>query len=156
MLKKTLFAAASRLVLQPWFRQSRGLTLGVRVAVIDAQGEVLLVRHSYAPGWMLPGGGVERGETVRDAALREIREEGGIIAGGEPALHGVLANHRQFPGDHIVCYALRDFTRTAWSPGLEIVAARFWPADALPEGTTGGTRRRIAEIMAGSPAPALW
>ena len=156
MIRMSLFSTASRLLLQPWFRQTRALTLGVRVAVIDVADQVLLVRHSYAPGWLLPGGGVERGETARDAGVREIREEGGIVATSEPALHGVLLNERQFPGDHIVCFVLRDFTRIAWSPNLEIVEARFWPVAALPEGTTGGTRRRMAEIMEGRPAPAVW
>ena len=90
---------ASRL--HPWFRLTRGSTLGVRAAVIDAEGRVLLlVRHSYAPGWIFPGGGVERGETVYDAVRREMHEEAGIVIEGEPLLHGVFANHQQFMGDH--------------------------------------------------------
>ena len=80
---------AQKLVVQPYFRQVRGLTLGTRTAVIDAQSRVLLVRHTYAPGWMLPGGGVERGETLADAALRELREEAAVIAEEEPRLFGM-------------------------------------------------------------------
>ncbi|MEM9842987.1 MAG: NUDIX domain-containing protein, partial [Pseudomonadota bacterium] len=37
------------------------MTLGVRAIVENAEGQVLLVRHTYTPGLYLPGGGVERG-----------------------------------------------------------------------------------------------
>ena len=56
---------------------------GVRVAVTDEHGRVLLVRHHYeAEGrdiWMLPGGAVDAGETSRDAAIREVLEETGLV-----------------------------------------------------------------------------
>jgi ADP-ribose pyrophosphatase YjhB (NUDIX family) len=62
-------------VIHTWFRLSRGATLGVRILAIDAQDRVCLVRHTYLPGWHLPGGGVERGEHALDAAIKEAREE---------------------------------------------------------------------------------
>ena len=56
---------------------------GVRVAVMDDGGRVLLVRHHYEEEgrdvWMLPGGAIEEGETSRDAAIREVLEETGLI-----------------------------------------------------------------------------
>ena len=56
---------------------------GVRVAVFDEDGRVLLVRHRYEKEgrdvWMLPGGAIEEGETSRDAAIREVLEETGLI-----------------------------------------------------------------------------
>ncbi|MGE0237798.1 MAG: NUDIX domain-containing protein, partial [Parvibaculaceae bacterium] len=67
------------LMMQPWLRLRRGMTLGVRAAIFDDQDRVFLVRHSYAPGWLFPGGGVERGETIYDALRRELVEEGGIV-----------------------------------------------------------------------------
>jgi ADP-ribose pyrophosphatase YjhB (NUDIX family) len=144
------------LLMQPWFRFRRGMTLGVRVVVLNGQNEVFLVRHSYAPGWLLPGGGVERGETIHDAMGRELEEEGGIVATGRPELHGLLSNEAKFRGDHVACFVVRHFTRRDWRPTMEIKEARFFPIDALPEGTTGGTRRRIEEVVAGRPAPPLW
>jgi 8-oxo-dGTP pyrophosphatase MutT (NUDIX family) len=41
-------------------------------------GKVLKVRHSYQPGWSLPGGALRRGEDPRLAACREVREEVGF------------------------------------------------------------------------------
>ena len=56
---------------------------GVRVAVFDENGRVLLVKHRYENEgrdvWMLPGGSIEEGETSRDAVIREVLEETGLI-----------------------------------------------------------------------------
>src|SRR5262245_60456929 len=139
MINRPILGALSRALLHPWFRLRRGLTLGVRAAIFDHDGRVMLVRHTYAPGWLLPGGGVERGETVYDAVKREIREETGIVVNGVPELHGVFANDDNFPGDHIACFVIREFAREARTPSIEIAEARFFPATDLPKGTTGGT-----------------
>jgi ADP-ribose pyrophosphatase YjhB (NUDIX family) len=114
------------LVLHPWFRISRGLTLGVRGLVRDGQARVLLVRHSYAPGWQFPGGGVERGETVEAALARELVEEAGIELAGRPVLFGIYSNHQHFMGDHVAfcSWSIRSGS-WKWRPTREIVAARL-------------------------------
>lgn len=54
-------------------------TEGAHVLVTDASGRTLVVRTTYlGPGWMLPGGRVERSETPHRAAVRETREETGL------------------------------------------------------------------------------
>jgi ADP-ribose pyrophosphatase YjhB (NUDIX family) len=54
-------------------------TEGAHVLAIDEHDRVLVVRTTYlGPGWMLPGGRVERGETPHAAAVRETREETGL------------------------------------------------------------------------------
>ena len=154
---KRLIYHTAKLVLHPYYRQVRGMTLGTRTLVLGHDGgEILLVRHGYAAGWLLPGGGVERGETLAEAAVREVREEAGIEAEEEPRLHGIFNNDREFPGDHVACFLLRKFRQGPFKPGFEIAEARFFPLDALPAGTTGGTRRRIAEVLGGTPAAGRW
>lgn len=156
MIRKSLLKIVSKIALQPIYRQTRGLTLGTRTAVFDRENRVLLIRHSYGPGWFLPGGGVERGETIFGSAKREVREEAGIIAEEDPVLKGICLNDEQFPGDHVAILTLHKFTQAPWNPTLEISHAQFFQLDQLPEGTSGGTRRRLEEIISNRDIARHW
>jgi 8-oxo-dGTP pyrophosphatase MutT (NUDIX family) len=156
MIRDTIFKIASKLVLQPFHRQMRGLTLGTRTAVFGGDNKVLLVKHTYAPGWVLPGGGVERGETIFQSAAREIQEEAAIIAEEQPILKGFCMNDAQFPGDHIAILVVRKFSQRPWKPSLEISHAQFFDPNQLPVGTTGGTRRRLDELMSNRTIAPIW
>ena len=144
-------------VLHFYWRFSRGLTLGVRAVVLDAEGRVFLVKHSYVAGWYLPGGGVESGETLEQALARELREEGNIELAGPPRLFAVYFNGRSSRRDHVALYVVRAFRQTATpQPGREIVGHGFFAPDALPVDATASTRARIAEVLAGQRAAAVW
>ena len=103
-------------------------------------------------GWHLPGGGVETGETVREALARELLEEGGITALGTPVLHGIFFNARVSRRDHVAVFVVRDFTEGGGPRHRqEIIDHGFFAPDALPEETTRGTRARLAEVLDGAP-----
>ena len=140
-----------------WFVLSRPMTLGVRAMVIDAEGGVLLVRHTYVSGWHLPGGGVERGETLLTSLTRELAEEGNIVLDEAPRLHGIFFNKAISPRDHVAVFVVRRFHQSAPRlPDLEIAEARFFAPDGLPEGTSKATRARLAEVLAGAKVAELW
>jgi 8-oxo-dGTP pyrophosphatase MutT (NUDIX family) len=140
-----------------YWRFSRGMTVGVRGAVLDANGRVLLVRHGYVDGWHLPGGGVEPGETMLEALTRELMEEGNVQVAGTPVLHGVYFNNAASRRDHVALFVVREFVFGGPpAPTFEIQACGFFPADALPEGTTAATRRRLDEVLRGAPAAPYW
>ncbi len=147
-----------RLAFQTWFRLTRGLTLGARAMVRDGEGRILLVRHTYVPGWAFPGGGVERGETAEEALTHELRDEAGVVLTARPRLFALYANNASFPGDHIAFYLVGPdgWKRTDWQPDREIAEARFFPPDALPTDLTPGTARRIGEILGGEPPAPEW
>lgn len=135
----------------------RPMTLGVRGLVIDPDNRVLLVRHTYVPGFYLPGGGVESGETMLEALIRELAEEGEIHNVNEPALHGVFLNRRVSPRDHVALYVVRDFHfKGPRTPDREIAEAGFFTLDALPDDTTAATRARLAEVFHGAPVSPYW
>ena len=148
---------AIRRGLHLYWRFARGLTLGVRGLVIDAERRVFLVKHSYVAGWHLPGGGVEPGETVIEALARELKEEGNIELLAPPTLHGVFFNARISRRDHVVLFVVRHFRQPAPPrPDREIMAHGFFAPDALPHDTTAGTRARIAEVLKGGPMAQHW
>ena len=146
-----------RRVLHAYWRFARAMTLGVRALVIDEEGRVFLVKHSYVSGWHLPGGGVEAGETIGEALARELQEEGNIEMTAPPQLHGLFFNDRDSRRDHVALFVVRAFRQLAAPvPGREIVGHGFFALDALPNDTTAATRARIIEVLGGAPVSERW
>jgi ADP-ribose pyrophosphatase YjhB (NUDIX family) len=144
-------------LMQPYWRLRRGLTLGAQGVVIDADDRVLLVRHTYRPGWFFSGGGVEWGETLEMALARELAEEADVELTGQPQLHGVFANFKRFPGDHVALFVVRQWQRSETPrTSTEIAETGFFALDALPTGTGAATRRRLAEIFEGALLGQNW
>jgi 8-oxo-dGTP pyrophosphatase MutT (NUDIX family) len=139
-----------------YWRFSRGLTLGVRGMAIDRDGRIFLIKHSYVPGWHLPGGGVEPGETALEALAREMMEEGNIEISA-PEFFALYFNPKDSDRDHVALYVIRDFVQTSPpQPNAEIIAHGFFARDALPADTTPATRTRIAEVLDGVETRERW
>src|SRR4029453_8623784 len=114
------------------------------VAAVICDGErVLLQRRDDNGKWGLPGGGVEPGESVRAAIVREVQEETGLDV--EPVrLIGVYsdpANHQviTYPDGNVIHYVSTVFECAIRGGTLaccvESLALEFFPPDALPEDT---------------------
>ena len=146
-----------------------------RVVVLDPAGRVLLLGArlpdpARPPGevlfWYTPGGGVEDGETLRDAAVRELAEEVGLVA-GPAALEGPvwLRRHVGAFGDQVfdtreTFFVLRDVVHEV-VPGtltdLEVLADephRWWTPSDLGAGAEAFVPAELpallAQIRAGS------
>jgi ADP-ribose pyrophosphatase YjhB (NUDIX family) len=124
------------------------MTLGVRIIASNTDGKICLVRHTYIKGWHLPGGGVERGETIYDAAIKELREEVGLIVSRQDLrLLSVHANFSNFKGDHVALFHTQNWHSEPTTRSHEIAEWRFFGIDELPTGTTRATRERISEFL---------
>jgi ADP-ribose pyrophosphatase YjhB (NUDIX family) len=141
-----------------WFVLRRPMTFGVRGLVHDRrQNTVLLIRHTYVPGWQLPGGGVETGETAVEALGRELREEANVALGAAPVLKSLHYNRNASRRDHVALYLVEDFVVSAPKlPDREIAEAAFFALGALPHETSPATRRRLAEVFDGLPVSPDW
>lgn len=125
--------------------------------MLDPQGRVLLVKHTYASGWLLPGGGVEAGETMAQAIEREVREEGNVELVGELEFFGFYFNHKASRRDHVGLFVARDVRVLGpRPPDREIAAAQFFALDALPDDASEATLARIAEVFQGAPRSPYW
>jgi len=139
------------------FRFTRPMTLGVRGIALDAEGKVFLVRHTYVPGWHLPGGGVDAGETLEQAMAKELMEEGHIRPDGAMELVGMYFNAHVSRRDHVAVFLIRTCVQERpRPPDREIAECGFFALDALPATTTRGTRARLAEALGGAARSPYW
>ena len=131
------------------------VSFGARAIVLDASGRVALVRHTYVGGWHLPGGGVDRGETAADALMRELKEEICLVTSSAPELFGIYLRRAGRWSDHIALFVVRE-ARLDFRPNHEIAEIRFADSKSLPDGTSAGTARRLAEFAGRAPRTSLW
>jgi ADP-ribose pyrophosphatase YjhB (NUDIX family) len=131
-------------------------TIGVRGLVVDGDGRVLLVRHTYGRDlWHLPGGGVKRRESLVAGLYRELREEAGVIITGPVRLLGSYSSLIEGKSDHISVFVVEHFRRQPSDSG-EIAAAEFFDVAALPHEASPATLRRINEWQGGGSQTFDW
>jgi ADP-ribose pyrophosphatase YjhB (NUDIX family) len=112
--------------------------VGANAAVFDEAGRLLLVRREDNDYWALPGGHLDYGETLVQAAVREAREETGLavqvvrLSGiySAPFQDGFTINDvNQIVSAVFICRVVGG----ELGPGPETTNAAFFPLDALPE-----------------------
>lgn len=110
----------------------------VNVAVINEAGELLLIRRSDNGNWALPGGGVDIGESVSGAAVRETREETGIAC-EITGLSGIYSDPR-----HVILYTSNGEVRQEFSI---VLAGRAVGGRPTPSSETSEVRWVLLEDL---------
>jgi 8-oxo-dGTP pyrophosphatase MutT (NUDIX family) len=114
-----------------WNQITRPIRFGVRMILVQ-DGEVLLVRHTYMPGWHFPGGSMQRWETPLEAAAREAREEAGVELLEPPTFIGLFTGYQSGNSDHVAVYQCRNYRIGRASDRWEIAEVKRFALDALP------------------------
>lgn len=133
---------------EPWHRVSPAI--GVEAAVFDARGDILLVQRKDNTRWAMPGGIAEIGQTPAEAALRELWEEAGV-RGEVRRLLGVFDG--RLWGSQSKVHLIHFVFLVACAeqepvPGVEMLDARFFAPDALPDALHRGHGERVPKCCA--------
>jgi mutator protein MutT len=136
----------------------RELRAGVAAVIRNEEGKVLLQRRSDNGLWGLPGGSVEIGESVRDAIIREVREETGLAVEvlrligvySDPAIQIV-----RYPDGNVVQYVSMLFACRILGGTLqtceETLDLKYFDPPHLPEDLVPMHRIRIQDTLADRP-----
>lgn len=139
-----------------WWNLAKPEIFGAKAIVLDGKGNVLLIRHSYGAShlYMLPGGGVKKGEDPALAVGREVQEETGCHF-HDARWHGRFLDQTMGAKNWVDIYV----GTTSDNPvvdGKEILEAQFMPLEALPDNVSRPTRDRIVEVRDNLPPADSW
>ncbi|MCB1114607.1 MAG: NUDIX hydrolase [Chlamydiia bacterium] len=99
-------------------------------AFVLKEGQILLTKRNDVPLWVLPGGGIDPGETPENACKREVKEETGLEAKLIRKTHELSPVNRLAEPTHLF---LASATGTLLASSDESVENRFFPLDELPK-----------------------
>jgi 8-oxo-dGTP pyrophosphatase MutT (NUDIX family) len=145
-LLRPIMIAGHQLLKAGWFIR-RPRTFGAHAFALTPERKLILVKLRYASGWRLPGGGHGSGEDPREAALRELREEIGLVSHGRIRLACELEQSVHFKQDLASLLIVEDVRyRPRWSWEVErIIEASL---DDLPNDLAQITRKWIEIVSA--------
>ena len=121
--------------------------VAVNVAVIH-DGKILLTKREDFEVWCMPSGGVEDGESLADAAIRETKEESGVDV-ELTRLVGVYSRLGGISDVHAVVYSGKPVGGELQTQPGETIEVAYFPFDQLPEDISFGHQRRILDAIHG-------
>jgi ADP-ribose pyrophosphatase YjhB (NUDIX family) len=130
-------------------------TLGVNIAIIQ-NGKILLTKREDFEVWCLPGGEVDEGESIAQAAIREAREETGL----EVELTRLIGLYSH-PSEsaligHIVSFAARPIGGQYQPDPHEVVEMGYFAPDEIPANLLVTHLRRIKDAFSGVGGGVAW
>ena len=118
----------------------------VRAILVNESRHILLVRHNYGEGWLVPGGAVSENEDHETALRRELEEELGITDSPIASKLGEYRNTYEYKIGTVVVLTIDSFALET-KRHFEIERWNYFDPHALPKGVSTGTRRRIEEWL---------
>jgi len=143
--------------------RANSLVPSVTAAVRDGRGRLLLIHKIDNGFWALPGGGMDLGESVADAAVREVLEETGVtveVTGlvgvyTDPG-HVMAYDDGEVRQEFSMCFHARHLSGAPREDGTETKAAAWVEVDRLPElSIHDSMRRRIDDALAATGLPKI-
>jgi ADP-ribose pyrophosphatase YjhB (NUDIX family) len=147
----------------PQAPKANSLVPSVNVVVANDAGDILLIRRTDNGNWALPGGAIDLGESVTQAAVRETLEESGI----ECSITGIVGIYSD--PKHVILYTSNGEVRQEFSivltararsgrptPSSESSEVRWVPAAEIPGYTMDRSMRiRINDFLTPSKPPVV-
>jgi ADP-ribose pyrophosphatase YjhB (NUDIX family) len=143
--------------------KANSLVPSVNVVVTNEAGDVLLIQRSDNGNWAIPGGAIDLGESLVQAAVRETREESGVTC-EVTGIVGIYSDPR-----HVILYTSNGEARQEFSivltaqavdgeptPSNESSQVRWVTRDELAEYPMDRSMRlRVGHFLASRPSPYL-
>ena len=128
----------------------------VASVIVMCGSQVLLIQGERYGTWSLPGGLVERGETVVQAAMREVYEETGLEVQCTRLVGVYSRPHWRDDGYHVIVLAAEPAGGVLQPDADETVDVRYFDPDALPESLAPMLRLQIQAAVAGVGGGIVW
>lgn len=125
------------------------MVLGVSVVVLE-EGSVLLTKREDFRLWCLPGGIVDDGETLADAAVREVREETGLEAALERLVGIYSAPKFMRGGSHTALFVAHPTGGALRPDAKESLELGYFAPEELPEEMFWWQRPQIEDALSGA------